>query len=219
MKNRGTVTLVFDDGYEVIYRVVLPLLNKLHLPGVFALPLDNDAISRTEDRPTVPWEQWLEATKGRHEVAAHGISHRSFPSLAPNELREELATPAQTLQAQTVVYPGGAISDSITQMAAQYYRAGRTTAYGLETLPPHNVMAMKTINYTKNNFSPLKANMLALWAYATNRWLIETYHLVDDNNEESKVHAVRLTDLARHLHFLKRLPIEIKTIAAVVNQL
>lgn len=216
MKKRGVISLVFDDGYETIYRNVVPLLNELKMPGVFAVPLDNEAITRTEDRATVSWQQWLDIGSS-HEIAAHGISHRGFGTLDDKELQDELALPAQELSAQTVVYPGGAVTNDIARAAAQYYRAGRTTAFGLETLPPQDVMLLKTVNYTKNNFSVIKANVRALWACLAGKWLIETYHIIDDQ-ETGKVHAIRLTDFKRHLQFIAHLPIEIKTIAAVTSR-
>lgn len=215
MKKHGVITLVFDDGYQVIYDQVVPLLNELEIPGVFAIPLDSDAITRTEGRPTVAWQRWLDIDP-RHEIAAHGISHRSFTTLDSAELQEELSSPVQALTAQTVVYPGGAVNHTVAQAATTYYRAGRSTAFGIETLPPRDRMQLKTTNYTKNNFSLFAANLRALWACLTSGWLIETYHLVDDHEQE-KVHVVRLQDFKRHLHFLKRLPVEIKTIAAVTS--
>lgn len=215
MKPRGVITLVFDDGYQVIYDQVVPLLNELKIPGVFAVPLDHEVIKRMEDRPTVPWQRWVEVGQN-HEIAAHGISHRSFTTLDARELHEELAAPAKTLSAKTVVYPGGAVNIAVAKAAAAYYNAGRSTTFGIETLPPSNRMQLKTINYTKNNFSLLKANLRALWACLASRWLIETYHIVDDQERE-KVHAVRLQDFRRHLLFLRWLPVEIKTIAAVTS--
>lgn len=218
MSNRGTISLVFDDGYEVIYRHVVPLLNELKIPATFAVPLDPEAVVRTEDRPCVPWEAWQELEKSGHELAAHGVTHQSFKVLDPVTLDEELRLPAQTLRASTLVYPGGGYNPDVKKAAATYYQAARTTEPGFESLPPQDPMALKTINYTRNNFSVLKANARALWAYATNRWLIETYHLVDDA-ERSRVHSVGLTEFTKHLRFIARIPLRKVTIRQALHPL
>ncbi len=215
---RGTISLVFDDGYEVIYRHVVPILNKLKIPATFAVPLDHEAVQRTEDRPCAPWETWQGLQQQGHELAAHGVTHQSFKILDPVTLDEELRLPAQTLHASTLVYPGGGYTPEIKKVAKAYYQAARTTEPGFETLPPHDPLALKTINYTRNNFSATKANARALWAYATNRWLIETYHLVDDA-ELSRVHAVGLTEFAKHLRFIARLPVRKVTIRQALHLL
>lgn len=215
---RGTVTLVFDDGYEVIYQNVLPLLNQLKIKGVFAVPLNSEVIEQTEGRPTVPWPEWLKIKKDGHEIAAHGISHRDLTTLSANKLTQELSRPAEQLSASTLIYPGGAFNDVVKQEAAKYYQAARGTRHGLETLPPRDPMALKTHNFTRKNFSIHKANALAMWTWLTSSWLIETYHLVDDN-ETARVHAVTLDAFKRHLSFIKDLPVRITTIQEALASL
>lgn len=216
MRTRGAISLVFDDGYEVVYQHVLPLLNRWQIPAVFAVPLDHEAVWRTEGRPTVPWEQWQSVRDAGHELAAHGISHRSFTGLDQATLREELAVPARTLPATTLVYPGGGINAAVKQAAGTYYQAARSTIYGIESLPPRDALALRTVNYTRNNFSLARANWRALWACTTNQWLIETYHLVDDS-ENARVHSVGLTAFRHHLAFIRRLPVRFVTIAGALQ--
>ncbi|HLD25652.1 MAG TPA: hypothetical protein VJC05_01245, partial [Candidatus Andersenbacteria bacterium] len=106
----------------------------------------------------------------------------------------------------------------VAAAAATYYRAARTTRRGFESRVPDSPLQLKTFNFTRNNFSPFRANRLALWAFLTNQWIIETYHLVDDQETE-KEHAVPLTGFRRHLRFVSQLPLQCSTIAQALQQL
>ena len=215
MKKRGAVTFVFDDGYEHIFRDIVPLLDGHQFPAVFAVPLHGNIVEQTENYPTTSWQDWKQLVQKRHEIAAHSITHRNLTSLTDAELVAELLEPAAALQATTLIYPGGAWDARVRELAAHHYQAARTVEHGFETLPPGNRYQLKTYNFTKKNFSVWKANLLVLWAWITGRWLIETYHIVTDE-PTTALHAVSKKDFARHLAFVKRLPISVRTIRDTV---
>ena len=173
MGTRGTITLVFDDGYQAVYDDVVPLLEGAQLPGVFAIPLTAPAGKATP--PTASAAAWRPLADRGHELAAHSVSHTDLTQLADHELDRELREPAETLGATTLVYPGGAFDDRVVRTAKRYYEAARTTTWGFETVPPHDSMRLKTVNYSKRNWSLLKANARVLWAWLTGAWLIETF--------------------------------------------
>ena len=214
---RGAITLVFDDGYTTVYQNVVPLLTQYNMPAVFAVALEHAAVERSENRPVTPWPAWLELQRQGHEIAAHSVSHRDLTHLSAAELADELRQPAHQLGAHTLVYPGGAYNRAVASEAARYYRAARSVKKGFENKQPAKPMELKTYNFTRHNFSPRRANARAFWAYFTDRWLIETYHLVDDNETEKK-HAVRLTDFAAHLRFLAKVPLEVVTIQQMIDR-
>lgn len=216
MTQRGVVTIVFDDGYEAVYKNVLPLLRKLRMRGVFAIPIDGHRVAKTELRAVVPWRDWLEIKKEGHEIASHSVGHPNLTMVDNQSLTEELRQSHELLGASTLVYPGGAVDERVVEEAKKYYSAGRTVHYGIEHLPPREPMRLKSYNFSKNNFSVTKANSLALCAWLRKGWLIETYHMVNER-ESSMVHEVRRADLEKHLKFLQKIPIEIKTIQEVMN--
>ncbi|MEX0650097.1 MAG: polysaccharide deacetylase family protein [Candidatus Andersenbacteria bacterium] len=209
MTKRGAVTIVFDDGYKQVYETVVPMLTKYRIPGVFAVPLDFAAIERSEKRLVTPWQEWKKIETDGHEIAAHTVSHRNLTTLQDVELDQELREPEQVLGATTVVYPGGAYNEQVVATAQKYYRAGRTVVRGFESFQPADSMRLKSFNFTQKNFSVWKVNALATWAYLTNTWLIETYHMVDD---DELMHSVPLSAFKKHLEFIKRLPIATETI-------
>lgn len=212
---RGTISLVFDDGYAHILKDVVPLLNQYDMKGVFGIPLQGNTLAEQTGFEIAPPEQW-QAIKARgHELAAHGVAHTALPKLSATELERELSLCQQALGATTLVYPGGAHNDAVVAAAQKHFLAARTVIRGMETTAPADPLRLKTYNFTKRNFSPLRANILALYAYLSNSWLIETYHMIADN--EDSQYAIPPADFAKHLRFLSHLPVNIQTIREVVK--
>lgn len=216
MKTRGVITFVFDDGYKAVYDEVLPLLAKYSVRAVFAVPLEPKGSTIEGQKISSP-EKWKQVGKKYgHEIAAHGITHKNLTKLSDTALSEELMAPATTFNATTLVYPGGAFDARVQAEAKKVYSAARSVLFGLETLPPKHMFALKTLNFTRKNFSVARANMYALLAFLQNKWLIETYHMVS-SQPSALTHSVLLSDLESHLDFITSLPIAIKTIKEVTE--
>ncbi|OGY37027.1 MAG: hypothetical protein A3E36_00345 [Candidatus Andersenbacteria bacterium RIFCSPHIGHO2_12_FULL_45_11b] len=214
---RGILTLVFDDGYKDVYDAVIPLLKKYRIRAVFAVPL-SPMNTRIENEVVESVDHWQKtAEQEGHELAAHGITHHNLTTLSHTQLIEELAVPVKQLSAQTLVYPGGAYNDNVLTEAKKLYRAARTVKFGLESIPPLKPFELKTINYTKKNFSLARANLYALVAYLQNKWCIETFHMIRNRHSAMK-HAVSLDDLEAHLDFIASIPISTLPIRNVINE-
>jgi peptidoglycan/xylan/chitin deacetylase (PgdA/CDA1 family) len=216
MLQRGIITLVFDDGYASVKHNVVPALDRRGIAAVFAIPLSTTSPPQEAAPPTTAWPSWIELKKQGHEIAAHSLSHVDLTRLPDNELDRQLREPAQTLGATTLVYPGGAHNDRVVHAAHRYYRAARTVVRGFEKSTPAAPMRLKSFNFTRNNFSVMRANLLAVWAWLTNSWLIETYHEVS-SDESDYQHTVPLRGFQKHLSFITALPIKIRTIENVMN--
>jgi len=214
MQPRGLISFVFDDGYERVFQNAVPALEKHRFPGVFAVAIEGQRLEKTEQRSVRAWESWKQLTARGHEIASHTVTHPNLTKLSPAQLEQELRQSHELLDASTLVYPGGAVNDDVVAVAKRYYTAARTVQRGFASIPPTDPFRLHSYNFSRNNFSVGKANLLALWACVTNQWLIETYHMIDDA-ETGMVHSVRTTDFARHLDFVARLPIAVKTIRDV----
>jgi peptidoglycan/xylan/chitin deacetylase (PgdA/CDA1 family) len=83
---RRPVVLTFDDGYRSVYRNAVPLLKRLHWPGVLYLELGN---TRTPDGATRP--QIVRMIRDDWEIGSHTISHPDLTTLGAKRLREETA--------------------------------------------------------------------------------------------------------------------------------
>lgn len=216
MKPRGTISFVFDDGYQRVFENALPVLDKYKVPGVFAVPLNGQSLEKSENRKIRQWRNWLQIKEQGHELAAHSVNHVNLTTLSPEQLHQELYEPTQALGATTIIYPGGALDETVVDTAKKMYSAGRTVHYGFEKIPSKDPMRLKSYNFSRKNFSVFKANRLALWAYLTNSWLIETYHMIDDD-ESQMVHTVRTKDFEKHVAFVKSIPVQVKTINQVMQ--
>ncbi len=218
MKNRGAITFVFDDGYKKVYDEVVPLLAFYNVKAVFAIPLQPEG-NAIAGESIASYTQWLKTGKKYgHEIAAHSVTHANLTKLSATERTNEIQKPATELTATTIVYPGGAHTDQVIEQAKKFYTAGRTVLHGVETLPPKDAMRLRTINFTKKNFSVARANIRALQAFIQNKWLIETYHMV--SKEVSPLsHSVLLDELDAHLDFVTSLPVRVATIKEMTTSL
>lgn len=218
---RGAVTLCFDDGYRAVFDRVLPLLRHYQIHAAFAVPSDTAALERTEEVALVTsLAHWVQACRVEgHELTAHGVTHQALPTLSDAELADELQRAAGATGATTLVYPGGAHDNRVVTAARRHYRAARTVRRGYETLPPRDPFRLRSFVATRENFHVWKWNLRALWAWLTNRWMIETYHNVAVGSVQRTVdrHTVPLDALERHLRFLTRLPIRVATIRDIVH--
>lgn len=219
MFKRGVITFVFDDGYERVYQNALPLLNKHRMPAVFAITINAPKLARGKQfRSLRPWQQWLPIEQQGHEIASHTVSHPDLTKASQDQLHHELRQSATLLKATTLVYPGGAFNDTVVKAATKYFTAARTITKGFESIPPRDPLRLKVMkNYSHQSFSVWKANLRALWAWLTNSWLIETYHMIDDNDQKM-IHTVKTADFSRHLAFVSHLPINVKTIRDCLGQ-
>ena len=212
--SRGALTFVFDDGYREVLEHVVPALDERNMPGVFAVPL------RFNNQPAAQaasWEEWVNTLSStRHELAAHSVTHTDLTRLPADKLDYELRMPTEQLDAKTLVYPGGAYDERVLSAAAAYYTTARTTDWGFESIPPHEPLQLKTVNYSTRNWSLWKANLRVLWVWLTGAWLIETYHLVTNEPSDYEF-TVPLHDFRKHLSFVKRLGISVRTISNVVS--
>lgn len=216
MKTRGAISLVFDDGHKEIISDVLPLLKKYNIKATIAVPVNTEKVEHSKDTTIAFLNEWKNiCTENGHELAAHGINHVPLPSLSDENLSEELRVSYEETLSATLIYPGGAFNERVKNIAMRYFSSARTTMWGMENLQPKDNYALKTINATKNNFAVWKWNIMALRAIVENKWLIETYHRVNNNTDD--LHNVRPEELEAHLKFISLLPIKIDTVGEIIK--
>lgn len=212
---QGVLTLVFDDGYTDVYEHVLPLLRSHGMRAVFAVPVDTLALERSEGVAVTPLKEWKEVcARDGHELAAHGVTHRALTTFSDSELDMELKESKEATGASTLVYPGGVYDDRVQSAAARYFSAARGVRWGVESIPPCDLYALRTLNATRQNFRWWKYGPRELSAALTGEWVIETFHRVTDTPQSP--HDVSLHYFARHLSWLAKLSLRVATIREMV---
>lgn len=214
--SRGVLTLVFDDGYQDVCDHVLPLLRRSGVRATFAVPVETGRVAQTEGEAIARLDVWKDRCKrDGHELAAHGVTHRPLTTLSDAELERELRESRAATDAGTLVYPGGAFDDRVKRSAARFFEAARATTWGVESLPPRDPYALRTLNATRENFRRWKFRPRELQTILRGQWTIETFHRV--TSTPTKPHDISLEDFARHLQWLTRLPLRIATIREVMH--
>ena len=140
----GAIAITFDDGYRDNLTVALPLLEKYNLPMtlfVVAGFVDSDGYLSEEELREI----------SRHPlvtIGAHGLWHRHFNRITPDEARFELTESKRLLQDVTgdlidlMAWPYGECNTEVEKLAAEsgYWAAwsvwkGTNTAYSRWRVP------------------------------------------------------------------------------------
>jgi peptidoglycan/xylan/chitin deacetylase (PgdA/CDA1 family) len=88
--------ITFDDGYRSVREAALPVLRRFGYPGVLFVPtgyigqynMFDDGIEPRE--AICDWDDLHELMRHGISVQSHGVSHRRFSEITPDEQKEEL---------------------------------------------------------------------------------------------------------------------------------
>jgi peptidoglycan/xylan/chitin deacetylase (PgdA/CDA1 family) len=132
---RRPVVLTFDDGYDSVYRNVVPVLKRLHWPGVLYLQL-----GATRSPDGVSRAQVARMMRDGWELGSHTINHLDLTTVAPAQLREETAGARDLIRRwfhrtpRDFCYPAGRFNrTAIKAVRAAGYLSATTTQPGLAT--------------------------------------------------------------------------------------
>lgn len=119
------IVLTFDDGYDDMYDVALPLLREFNDVGVFFV------VVNLLDRPGYLTRDQVRAmADAGMDIESHGMNHVSFAKLTPERQRLELCGSRAILsmltehQVQFVAYPNGEAPTAKGALEDCGYRAG-----------------------------------------------------------------------------------------------
>ena len=143
------VCLVFDDAYYDFYHYVFPLLKKLSIKAIIAVPTDfildktdfdsslrmsikhSDIMKGENFKKFVPFCTWAELKEmsetGLVKVASHGLKHIRLTEVDENELKNELSVSKKIIESRLnakcdcFVYPYTAFDETIIRRALEYY--------------------------------------------------------------------------------------------------
>jgi peptidoglycan/xylan/chitin deacetylase (PgdA/CDA1 family) len=135
---RRPVVLSFDDGYLSVYRNVVPVLRRMHWPGVLNLALGN-----TQSAEGVSRAQVKRMMGAGWELASHTISHLNLTTIGPSQLRQETAGARKLInrwfhvKVADFCYPAGLYNRKVIAAVRRAgYSSATTVAPGLAS-PRH----------------------------------------------------------------------------------
>lgn len=142
-KNKGFVSLTFDDGYESVYRAA-QIMKKYNLAGTAYIILNS-----------VGKKGYL-TKKQLCELKSWGWSlsyHHETPFTEIKKINQEV-TPQQKIMKtycggadyNHLAYPLGKQNKKVRAFVAKYFKTARLASGGLETLPPGEPSLMRSIN-------------------------------------------------------------------------
>ena len=123
---RKPVVVSFDDGYLSVFQNVVPVLRRMHWPGVLNLALGNTKAAEGVSRAQV--KRMMAAG---WELASHTISHLDLSAVPPAQLRTETAGSRALIKkwfhvkVRDFCYPAGRYN---RRAIAAVKRAGYTSA-------------------------------------------------------------------------------------------
>jgi peptidoglycan/xylan/chitin deacetylase (PgdA/CDA1 family) len=149
---RRTLAVTFDDAYQSVLELALPIMRRLGLPGSVYVPTDFpgrpgpmawDGIDRWLGGPhehelsCLGWEQLGELAEAGWEVGSHTRSHPHLTRLEHGDLAAELEGSRAAceeglgLPCRSIAYPYGELDDRVVQAArAAGYSVGAALPEG-----------------------------------------------------------------------------------------
>lgn len=144
-KHQHNVCLTFDDAYADFYFKVFPLLKKLNMKAVLAIPAgmiaeetdlepatrlqtQNNLNSCQNDTALCTWKEINEMLASGYVVpASHGLNHLPLTQLTDLTVQEiteskQLLEEKTAHKVETFVYPYGKMSPQVNRFVHQHYR-------------------------------------------------------------------------------------------------
>lgn len=179
----GYVTFTFDDGYESVFRLAYPLMERYGYVGV-VFPIVGRIGGVYQGRRLMSYDMLRELQWHGWEIGSHTVSHRHLDMLSQDEIRYELWESKRILEDKgfhvyALSYPGGAYDVRVLASASEYYFFGRTLKEGINRLEPS--LELRAVVFQDDDYQYVER-----WIHKTaeeGKWLIIVLHGVLNDNE------------------------------------
>ena len=174
--SHGSISIVFDDGWQSQYDYAFPLLQAHGMKATFYV----NPSRVSSPYMTVSELQTLQ--NYGHEIGSHGQDHLDLPTLTDSQMRQELQVSQQTLRswgltANNYAYPDGARNAYTDSVVAQYYHSARSWGVGPYLMQvPTNQFLLPGFNGTVGSSALANLQSMVDQVYSANAWAIICFH-------------------------------------------
>ena len=143
--SRKEVAITFDDGFESVYQLALPILSRYGFTAtVFLVPPYCGKTNTWPDQPPgmpsyplMSWAQIRELDRSEIEIGAHGLNHRRLDRLPHEEAKDEVLGSKARIEdrlGHTIryfAYPYGRYNAGVQAIVRQAFRGAVAAHPGL----------------------------------------------------------------------------------------
>lgn len=200
------VSLSFDDG-RVSQGVVEDLLASRHLHGTFYII--SRAVNTGDDSESLTWAQIRSLARKGNEIGGHTRTHPHLPTLSRAAQVDEICGGRRDLQAQgfdpvSFAYPYGeydATSEEVVRHCG--YTNGRAATGGVETVPPADRYAIRTLENVTTSDTPAGLEAQT-WAAPPGHWVNYVFHDIGGPTEFADEYRITMKDFTTFLDWVRR---------------
>jgi peptidoglycan/xylan/chitin deacetylase (PgdA/CDA1 family) len=172
----GSISIVFDDGWQSQYDYAFPLLQSHGMKATFYI---NPA---RVSSPFMTVSELQTLQNYGHEIGSHGNNHLDLPTLTDSQMRQELQVSQQTLRswgltANNYAYPDGARNAYTDSIVSQYYHSARSWGVGPYLMQvPTSQFLLPGYNATVGSAALTNLKSMVDQVYSANGWAIICFH-------------------------------------------
>lgn len=217
------VSVTFDDGWESIYSIATPLLQK------YGINSTQYVLSGTfEDQNYLSLKQMMLMKESGHDLACHSVDHSDLTTQEDEDLDFQLKNCASTLESklgvdiQDFASPYGHSNTRTLDAIRQNYRSHRDTEgdisngvneYDVNTREKFD--RYNIIGVTVRRDTPVSQLKEAIdYTIANKGWLVITYHQIDDGPSQYGLDKKLLEEQFIHI---SNSPIRVVTVGKVMD--
>jgi len=135
-----SLVITFDDGYQTVYDVAFPLLQRYGLSATVFLttgPTPGDRLPSLNGRPMLAWPQIREMQQAGFDFGAHTLTHPDLTRLPPDRAEAEIRDSKKIIEDQLgarvdcFAYPYGRFDPPSHEIAQQHFVCACSDKLGL----------------------------------------------------------------------------------------
>lgn len=198
--NKSLVTFTFDDGYLSTYNTAYPILDKYDYKATLFVPTDyigrDGYMTKSEIAKLIAFG-W--------EIGSHTKSHTSLVQLSETNRMTELTGSKEILNGITLRSTAGFSSpmseynDATIQNIKSVYSYHRTGDFGFNEISASNDVYRLKSMIIRDTTTVQEVKGWIDTAYAENKWLILTFHRIDESGEYNWP-SQNLEEIVKYLH-------------------